>query len=108
MKTLIYNFDSLLLKSKIIKRPSKDCKSPYVADLNILDSSINTLAHTPVLGCCGLTYNNSYVYVLEKNNAKNSTHSVELSILENNKLVGCNPKMTELKYSLLVTWVVFE
>lgn len=96
MKTLIYNFDSPLLKSKIIKRPSKDCKSPYVADLNILDSNINTLAHTPALGCCGLTDNDSYVYVLEKNNAKKCTHSVELSILENNKLVGCNPKMAEL------------
>ena len=96
METLVYTFQGPLLKSKIIKRPSKDCKSPYVADLNILNTNENTLAHTPALGCCGLTDNNSSVYALKKENSKKCTHSVELSILENNKLVGCNPKMAEL------------
>tara|TARA_Y100000768_G_C23985619_1_gene688649 strand:- start:564 stop:1328 length:765 start_codon:yes stop_codon:yes gene_type:complete len=96
METLVYTFETPLLKSKIIKRPSKDCKSPYVADLNILNTNENTLAHTPALGCCGLTDNNSCVYALKKENSKICTHSVELSILENNKLVGCNPKMAEL------------
>ena len=50
METLVYTFQGPLLKSKIIKRPSKDCKSPYVADLNILNTNENTLAHTPALG----------------------------------------------------------
>jgi len=96
MDNLVFKFDTLLLKSKIIKRPSKDCKSPYVADLSILNENIITLAHTPALGCCGLTDNNSNVYVIKKVNSKKCTHSVELSILDNNMLVGCNPKMAEL------------
>ena len=33
-----------------------------LSSLNILDSNINTLAHTPALGCCVLTDNDSYVY----------------------------------------------
>jgi len=96
MSHIVFKFDTPLIESKIIKRPSRECKSPYVADLLILDENINTLAHTPALGCCGLTDNQSNVYVIKKQNSKKCTHSVELSILSNNILVGCNPKMAEI------------
>ena len=54
-KILLFKFDEGLLNAKIIKRPSAQCKTPYVADIIYKnnDETINTLAHTPALGCCG-------------------------------------------------------
>ena len=95
-KHLLYRLPSPLIKAKILKRPSKLCKSPYVADITTsLDNSQEFLAHTPSLGCCGLTHNDSNVYVIEKENKKTCEYSVELSIISQNVLVGCNPKMSE-------------
>ena len=42
-----------LIKVKIISRPSKICKTPYVADIQLPDDTI-VQAHTASLGCCGL------------------------------------------------------
>jgi len=106
-KTLLYKLPSPIIEAKIIKRPSKICKSPYVADIKIIeceieDESEEYLAHTPSLGCCGLTNNDSRVYVIEKENKKTCVYSVELSIVEQDVLVGCNPKMSEnlIEYTL--------
>ena len=84
-KTLIYKFDNPLVKAKIIKRPSASCKTPYVAD-TILEEEIPSelqtalLAHTPALGCCGLTDKGSTVMMSEKTNPKTCSHCVELSV----------------------------
>ena len=43
-----------LVEGLIIKRPSKIIKTPYVADIRIGDTDIETLGHTASLGCCGL------------------------------------------------------
>ena len=43
-----------LIEGEIVKRPSKYIKSPYVADIEIGDSSNTVLGHTASLGCCGL------------------------------------------------------
>ena len=47
--------------AKVVKRPSKNCKTPYVADIILNTDDVNTedvntefLGHTPCLGCCGL------------------------------------------------------
>lgn len=102
-KTLIYKFDNPLVKAKIIKRPSASCKTPYVAD-TILEEEIPSelqtalLAHTPALGCCGLTDKGSTVMMSEKTNPKTCSHCVELSVFEEKGqhiVVGCNPKMAE-------------
>ena len=50
-----------LIKVKIISRPSKICKTPYVADIELEDGSI-VQAHTASLGCCGLCEKDCYVY----------------------------------------------
>ena len=70
---VLYQSDKLF-RGKVLKRPSKIIKSPYVADvilndnsnvdinsnidININDDSTtdmqNYLAHSPSLGCCGL------------------------------------------------------
>lgn len=99
LKTLIYEFDKPLKKAVIIKRPSASCKTPYVADV-IMNNESNEiiLAHTPALGCCGLTDKNSTVMMSEKINPKKCSHCVELSVFEEKGkeiVVGCNPKMAE-------------
>ena len=96
IKHFLYELPSNMLEAIIIKRPSKVCKSPYVADIKLSASENEEyLAHTPSLGCCGLTHNGSNVYAIEKENQKTCQYSVELSIVKPGVLVGCNPKMSE-------------
>ena len=70
-KTLIYKFEKPLVEAKIIKRPSASCKTPYVADVILEEETTSEdnktlLAHTPALGCCGLTDKGSMVMMSEK------------------------------------------
>jgi len=60
MSKLLMNLDNLI-EGKIIKRPSKMIKSPYVADIlpitsfdNNMNETKEILGHTASLGCCGL------------------------------------------------------
>jgi DNA-binding sugar fermentation-stimulating protein len=48
----------------IINRPSKKIKTPYVADVRLIDGT-EVLAHTPALGCCGLSNKKSKVYMIK-------------------------------------------
>lgn len=100
-KYTVFAYQTALVKGNIIKRPSKVCKTPYVADI-VYNETEEALAHTPSLGCCGLTDNGAIVYMIEKEQKKTCHFSVELSILPNNNLVGCNPKMSEnlLEYTI--------
>jgi len=74
-----------LIKAKIIKRPSSSIKSPYVADIQLVDDDLdiidNTiyLAHTPALGCCGLSDNDSIVLVSENNGKTKTKYTIEIS-----------------------------
>ena len=60
----------------VVKRPSKICKSPYMADIIIDDNEY--LAHSPSLGCSGLTDKDCHVYVIQNNKNTNtkSTHKI--------------------------------
>lgn len=88
-----------LIEGKIIKRPSKYIKSPYVAD--ILYNNEEVLGHTASLGCCGLADANSIILMTPTKstsiNAK-CTHTVYLSLLQNGKneqIIGIHPKLAE-------------
>ena len=106
----IYNSETPYIIAKIIKRPSKNCKTPYVADISLdtENNRIEHMAHAPALGCCGLTDKESTVYVVEKTNPKICKYSVELSILSNGVIVGCNPKMSETLLELIIKKNLFE
>ena len=41
-----------LVEGKVEKRPSKTCKTPYVADVQYEGKEY--MGYTPALGCCGL------------------------------------------------------
>ena len=92
---MIYNHNKQLQKATIVKRPSKSCKTPYVADIKLEKEEEETLGHTPALGCCGLNDKGANVFVKSMANPKKCTHSVELSITSDNTLVGTNPKLAE-------------
>ena len=116
-----------LVKAIIIKRPSSTIKSPYVADINLIDDDndiidFNTyLAHCPSLGCCGLSDSNSIVYLSENNEKTKTKYTVELCLFNENKnnqiinqYISLKPKIAEyisfeiLKNNLLFNYIEFK
>jgi DNA-binding sugar fermentation-stimulating protein len=101
----------------VISRPSKNIKTPYVADVKLIgegvecgdgcNSSEFILAHSPSLGCCGLADSGAHVLIGRKSDSKNKSkcsHTIYLSVYkENNKnngscneiVIGINPKLAE-------------
>ena len=119
---VLYQSDKLFL-GKVLKRPSKIIKSPYVADV-ILNNNINIdiisnidininndsttdmqnyLAHSPSLGCCGLADTDANVLMTENKNSNTKTkYKIEFSIFEENhndqynkQIIAINPKIAE-------------
>ena len=101
-----------LIKVKIISRPSKICKTPYVADIELSDGSI-VQAHCASLGCCGLCEKDCYVLASPiESNCKNSKsivckYKIYLANIyeerkinnikyKNNQFIGIDPKLAEI------------
>ena len=82
-----------MIKGTIVKRPSKHCKSPYVADV-LLENGEEVIAHAPSLGCCGLCEKDCIVYMSPLDKGKVCKYSIILSE-NNNILVGIYPKNAE-------------
>lgn len=101
MTTLIQLADiQYISQARIISRPSKIIKSPYVADIHIEDTNELCVAHTPSLGCCGLADKNANV-IISKIHKKNNKckYKVILSVFtEKNKqiVIGIDPKQAEI------------
>tara|TARA_E500000178_G_C17003461_1_gene746887 strand:+ start:1023 stop:1889 length:867 start_codon:yes stop_codon:yes gene_type:complete len=100
-----------LIKVKIISRPSKICKTPYVADIELPDGSI-VQAHSASLGCCGLCEKDSYVYaspmLANCPQSKSKVCSYKIYLADyyeekivakekyiSNQLIGIDPKLAE-------------
>jgi DNA-binding sugar fermentation-stimulating protein len=96
---------------KIVSRPSKVCKTPYVADIELGDGSI-VQAHCASLGCCGLCEKDCYVYASPiKSNCVQSKSKVcsykiylasfyeekviDKQVFINKQLIGIDPKLAE-------------
>jgi len=113
----LYSFNKLE-KACIERRPSLQCKSPYVADAILCDFNSKTIIHTPALGCCGLSHNGSTVLISllydkhanenegngrEKEKKKKKRiceYRAEISIVHDDirnhvEYIGINPKMGE-------------
>jgi DNA-binding sugar fermentation-stimulating protein len=98
MENLLFQINDIC-EGVIIKRPSAHCKTPYVADV-ILENSSPILGHSPSLGCCGLAEKDSNVLLSHLPTKKNQTcsHRIELAILkekEHKIYIGINPKLAE-------------
>lgn len=88
-----------LYKALVISRPSKICKSPYLADLKIFDEDgttieENVMAHSPALGCCGLITKDVYVLCTKSTSIKNkSKYIINHTFNEYNSIIGINPML---------------
>jgi len=114
MSKILMRIDNLL-EGKIVKRPSKMIKSPYVADIHPItsfDNNINEtkeiLGHTASLGCCGLADAGATILmtkIKQKQKAKDNEkikceYRVYLSCFVDKKrnqetIVGIHPKLAE-------------
>lgn len=99
---LLYSLPNPLIKAKVLARPSKKVKSPYLADVLLLDTNEEVLCHSAALGCSGHITENSIVWVLEKEESTSkSTHQIYL-IEENDIMIGCHPLVAnKIAYRLL-------
>ena len=89
-----------LFKATVIKRPSAICKSPYVADVQLIVNGVEVfaLAHASALGCNGLCDKGAIV-LLSKMEKKTKTsvceYRIELAETKEKTIVGINPKLAE-------------
>lgn len=94
---LLFNLGTLF-RGEIVKRPSAQCKTPYVADV-VLEDGSQVLGHTAALGCCGLADKDATVLMTKVETTKNvCSHKVQLSIKhegDNQELIGIDPKLAE-------------
>ena len=94
MNTELYKYNNLVEGGKLIKRPSKSVKSPYIADIFINEKE--TLAHCPALGVSGLLNEDSEFYCSYNDDEKRkSNYTIELVYLPSTKdkftLTNTNP-----------------
>ena len=96
---ILFEFEQLY-RAKVLFRPSKKIKSPYVADIKLWGKDENVIAHSPALGCCGLIDKNEYVYVRKlcgkKTKCKYQICLAELKTKGEKVLVGVFPRTAEL------------
>jgi DNA-binding sugar fermentation-stimulating protein len=83
-----------LMEAVIVARPSKQIKSPYVADVCIVGGE-TALAHTPALGCCGLSDKSASVLVAKASNKDAKCEYVVYLAIVDNVVVGIHPKLAE-------------
>lgn len=91
-------------RGEIVNRPSKKCKTPYVADVRIemdQDEVKEILGHSPSLGCCGLADKGATVLMTKTSGSAKQpvcSYRIDLAIYkedDNEIIVGINPKMGE-------------
>jgi DNA-binding sugar fermentation-stimulating protein len=97
-------------RGEIVNRPSKKCKTPYVADVRIeigqdqdqdQDEVKEILGHSPSLGCCVLADKGAIVLMTKTLGSTKQpvcSYRIDLAIYkedDNEIIVGINPKMGE-------------
>lgn len=96
MSVELFNIGSLY-RGEIVKRPSSECKTPYVAD--VLKDNELFMAHTASLGCGGLADKDKIVYMIKIENKKNKCPYKIILSEQNEKgsnyLIGMDPKLAE-------------
>ena len=101
MSILLVDLENVY-SGEIVKRPSQQCKTPYVADVQLQDGS-SILGHSPSLGCCGLADKGATVLMTmtKQNNSKKPTvcsHRIDLAMYKEHEreiIIGINPKIGE-------------
>ena len=96
----LYKFDKVYTAT-VVKRPSKICKTPYVADITLHNDNKEEqhMAHSACLGCCGLVDAGEQVIMTDSVNSTNKckyrimmAKTIERGITN---IIGVNPKIAE-------------
>lgn len=105
---LIYKYKDLEIV-EVVNRPSKDVKSPYLADVKSKGKKNLFMVHSPALGLCGYISQGSKVAISKKfdcNVKRKTNHTIELVELtndDNKKLwVGANPCLSNKFFEEMV------
>ena len=101
---IIYKFNDLII-ADVINRPSKQIKSPYLADININNNE--HMAHSPGLGLCGFITSGSVVAVTSNDSeSRKSKFTIEMVQVKNddnkNVWVGANPATSNLYFNNMI------
>lgn len=73
MSSTLHTFKETLVPVIVVRRPSSIIKSPYVADVVLLDGGKPLLCHTPGLGCGGMVEEGARIYVQMRPTAEAKT-----------------------------------
>jgi DNA-binding sugar fermentation-stimulating protein len=103
------NFELTCLK--VLKRPSASIKSPYVADVILLEDSSDEiiddcedetkpkyLLHTPGLGCGGLVIHQKYVYAYKSSPSSKTDYTTFMAYCEDSEgiyYIGLHPMISQ-------------
>ncbi len=103
----IYSLPAPLIRAKVLARPSKINKSPYLADIEI-DGVAAGMAHTPALGCCGLIAAGATVWVMPAPNAKSvSSYVIYLVEEADGNIICAHPTVAnEVAAGMLAAGIV--
>lgn len=96
MNTILYTIPNVV-SARVVARPSKTIKSPYVADLNLDANDTPCLGHTAGLGCGGLANAGAHVWMTPTAGNKCDYRMVLSRTYTNSTpvFVGIFPKLAE-------------
>jgi DNA-binding sugar fermentation-stimulating protein len=99
--SLVYTLPKQLMRATILARPSSVNKSPYLADIQLDDTSEVAICHTAALGCCGYIVPGSKVWVAPKDLSNYTTKSkYEVYHVERNGVIVCCHPMVANKIAV--------
>jgi DNA-binding sugar fermentation-stimulating protein len=103
----IYSLPAPLVRAKVLARPSKINKSPYLADIEI-DGAAAGMAHTPALGCCGLIAAGATVWVMPAPSSKSvSSYVIYLVEEADGNIICAHPTVAnEVAAGMLAAGIV--
>jgi len=100
--SIALNKEFSVTEGRVISRPSKVIKTPYVADVRLTktDFEETSLAHTPSLGCNGMVDTGASILMVEKDSkskakCKYTVIASRLSEKDNEYIVGVEPSLGE-------------
>ena len=94
MKRVVLRLENVV-RARVVSRPSKLVKSPYMADILIRGDDCEQLCHSPALGCAGIITPGTQVIVTPKTSVKSDAKSkYSLDLVDvGPSVVGVNPMM---------------
>ena len=103
----IYSLPAPPVRAKVLARPSKINKSPYLADIEI-DGASAGMAHTPALGCCGLIAAGATVWVMPAPSSKSvSSYVIYLVEEADGNIICAHPTVAnEVAAGMLAAGIV--